>query len=148
MNYELPESFYSYVFLHCGSFSIINFSSSPVPVASRSIEVSSPRLHYGRAAFYGSTIVPLPHHRVMQVPPTYQCSCSCQARRWIAALQQRDVSDWTFFNFQGTGHGDAFTTKDPQRTQKSDTLEKILLKARNAHGSVKTHGRTAIEGIC
>lgn len=30
-----------------------------MPVANRSIEISSPRLHYGRAAFYGSTIVPL-----------------------------------------------------------------------------------------
>ena len=33
--------------------------SYPLPVASRSMEISSPRLHHGRAASYGSIIVPL-----------------------------------------------------------------------------------------
>lgn len=116
------------ILLHFVRFSIINFSSSPMPAANRSIEISSPRLHYGRAAFYGSTIVPLLHRRVMQVPPAYQCSCSCQASRRIAALQQRDVPDWAVCNFQGAGHGDAFTTKEPWRTPKSDTLENFSEK--------------------
>ena len=40
-------------------FDFYQLFSQPVPVANRSIEISSPRLHYGRAAVYGSTIVPL-----------------------------------------------------------------------------------------
>ena len=50
----------------------------PVPAANRSIEISSPRLHCGRAANYGSTIITLLDLRVMQVPPTYQCTCLCR----------------------------------------------------------------------
>ena len=42
--------------------------------------VSSPRLHFGRAANYGSTIVPMLDRRVIQVPPVYQCS-------WFWAFQ-------------------------------------------------------------
>ena len=33
--------------------------NNPPPVANRSMEISSPRLHHGRAASYGSIIVPL-----------------------------------------------------------------------------------------
>lgn len=59
----------------------------------RLIDLFSPRLHHGRAAFYGSTIVPLLLLRVMQMPPAYQCSWICRTNRWIAARQQRDVPD-------------------------------------------------------
>ena len=59
------------IFWHISSFRLHSDDYSPpfhllqfifiqsAPVANRLIEVSSPRLHYGRAAFYGSTIVPL-----------------------------------------------------------------------------------------
>ena len=65
--------------------------SLPVPGANRSIEISSPRLLCGRAAVYRSTMVPLMPHRVIQVPPVYQCSLFCSLRRRIAATHQRDV---------------------------------------------------------
>ena len=68
-----------------------HFTSLPVPAANRSIEISSPRLHCGRAAFYRSTMIPLMPHRVIQVPPVYQCSLFCFLRRRIAASHQRDV---------------------------------------------------------
>ena len=65
--------------------------SLPVPGANRSIEISSPRLHCGRAAVYRSTMIPLMPHRVIQVPPVYQCSLFCFLCRRIAATHQRDV---------------------------------------------------------
>lgn len=42
----------------------------PVPAANRSIEISSPRLHYGRAAVYGSTIMPL---RIVALHRSHPC---------------------------------------------------------------------------
>ena len=66
----------------------------------RSIEISSPRLHSGRAACYGSTIVPLLRYRVMQEPPAYQCSWICWDNRWIAARQPRNVPNWNIWTCQ------------------------------------------------
>ena len=59
-----------------------------MPAANRSIEISSPRLHYGRAAYYRSTIIPLPCHRVIWEPPIYQCAWFCWPGRRIAAIRQ------------------------------------------------------------
>lgn len=63
-----------------------------MPVANRSIEISSPRLHCGRAAFYRSIIIPLARLRVMEVPLPYQCSWFCLPDRRIAARCQGNVS--------------------------------------------------------
>ena len=63
-----------------------------MPAANRSIEISSPRLHCGRAAFYRSIIIPLTCRRVMEVPLPYQCSWFCLPDRRIAARCQGNVS--------------------------------------------------------
>lgn len=63
-----------------------------MPAANRSIEISSPRLHCGRAAFYRSIIIPLACLCVMEVPLPYQCSWFCLPDRRIAARCQGNVS--------------------------------------------------------
>lgn len=63
-----------------------------MPAANRSIEISSPRLHCGRAAYYRSIIIPLTCHCVIEVPLPYQCSWFCLSDRRIAARCQGNVS--------------------------------------------------------
>lgn len=63
-----------------------------MPAANRFIEISSPRLHCGRAAFYRSIIIPLTCLRVMEEPLPYQCSWFCLPDRRIAARCQGNVS--------------------------------------------------------
>ena len=63
-----------------------------MPAANRSIEISSPRLHCGRAAYYRSIIISLTCHCVMEAPLPYECSWFCLPDRRIAARCQGNVS--------------------------------------------------------
>ena len=63
-----------------------------MPAANRSIEISSPRLHCDRAAYYRSIIIPLACRCVMGEPLPYQCSWFCLPDRQIAARCQGNVS--------------------------------------------------------
>ena len=98
---------------------IINLMSPLMPAANRSIEISSPRLHYGRAAYYRSTIIPLPYHRVIREPPIYQCAWFCWPVRRIAAIRQGMYQDG-LCGYQGRGHGDVFVYKDKEGEEESN----------------------------
>ena len=75
-------------------------------------------------------------HRVIRVPPAYQCSLLCLPRRWIAAHQIGNVGFGDCEIVKGHRHGDGFINKYKLSIHISNASFVIFINKRGLHNQL------------